>query len=91
MAGEDPEYTKWLRTIRCCAHECYRRQVQVHHITGAGMGLRSHDWEAMPLCPQHHDQLHRLNGMFSDWSREELRHWQRYQAARWRRIYLAFG
>jgi len=27
---------------------------EIHHLTGAGMGLKSKDDEIMPLCPNHH-------------------------------------
>ncbi len=27
---------------------------EVHHITGAGMGLRSSHFETIPLCTKHH-------------------------------------
>lgn len=30
------------------------RPAEVHHLTGAGMGLRSSHYETIPLCPHHH-------------------------------------
>jgi len=27
----------------------------VHHLTGAGMGLRSNNLDSIPLCPSHHN------------------------------------
>lgn len=34
-------------------HECIGRTT-VHHKSGAGMGLKSSDFETMPLCEGHH-------------------------------------
>lgn len=79
MANEDQDYTDWLRQRPCCS--CGRHGVQVHHKTGAGMGLRSHDHDAMPLCIPCHSDLHCLTGRFATWNREELREWQSQQAA----------
>lgn len=30
------------------------RPAELHHLTGAGMGLKSHWSEVIPLCPEHH-------------------------------------
>ncbi len=27
---------------------------EIHHLTGAGMGLRSSNYDILPLCPHHH-------------------------------------
>ena len=88
MAGEDPTYTTWLREQPCCVdHEC-QGPVQVHHITGAGLALRAHDWEGMPLCLLHHSQLHDARGYFRLMKKDEKRAWQRHQVAAARLRYL---
>jgi len=28
----------------------------LHHVTGAGMGLKSSNYDVIPLCPYHHQQ-----------------------------------
>lgn len=33
---------------------CGTWPVEVHHKTGAGMGLRASDYDTIPLCPAHH-------------------------------------
>ena len=33
---------------------CGARPIQIHHITGAGMGLKANDNETIPLCELHH-------------------------------------
>lgn len=39
----------------CIVLTC-RKPATVHHLTGAGMGLRSKHYETIPLCPYHHQQ-----------------------------------
>ena len=79
MAGEDKEYTDWLRMEPCCAPGCGATPVQVHHLTGAGISLRNHDHHGMPLCKEHHDALHQVCGPFRQWSLKERQSWQRTQ------------
>jgi hypothetical protein len=46
--------------LPCCV--CGQEPVQVHHIIGRGlrgMSQKSSDYFAIPLCPFHHDNLHR--------------------------------
>lgn len=89
MANEDQSYTDWLRQRPCCS--CGGSGVQVHHRTGAGMGLRAHDHDAMPLCFRCHSDLHCLGGRFSTFSREDLRQWQDEQIAALRAVYEPQG
>ena len=79
MANEDPKYQAWLRRQPCSApHEglrvCWRRS-EVHHATGAGMALKSHDHEAICVCRLHHQNLHDFEGKFKGWTREQRREW----------------
>lgn len=57
MAGEDRKYSDWIRRQPCAM--CGTREgIEQHHKSGAGMGLRSHDWYSMPLCHNcHHVRL----------------------------------
>lgn len=82
MAGEDPEYSEWIRRQPCCAPGCSSPPPsEQHHKTGAGMGLRAHDWDSMPLCSGCHvPGLHALAGAFKGWTREQLAAWQADQA-----------
>ena len=79
MAGEDPEYLEYLRGEPCCS--CGRWGASVpHHKTGAGMGTRAHDHEAMPLCDDLrkscHRDLHQFQGAFEGMSRLLRATWQ---------------
>lgn len=86
MAGEDPQYTKWLRTQLCC--KCVACQAhEAHHKPGAGMGLKSHDHTAVPMCRYCHHDFHSLSGDFKGWDKAMLRAWQDDKIAYYRRIY----
>jgi hypothetical protein len=81
MAGEDAQYTTWLREQPCCVGGDCQGSVQVHHITGAGLALRAHDHDGMPLCGKHHADLHAARGYFRMMTRDEKRSWQRARVA----------
>lgn len=52
-------YLDWVKTLPCCA--CGDpTTVDPHHRIGnkKGMSLRSSDFQTMPLCRKHHDELH---------------------------------
>jgi hypothetical protein len=58
----NPKHIEWLHTFSC--YVCGRRPVEVHHTlwpvkTSRGAGRRAGDDEAVPMCPEHHAQLHR--------------------------------
>lgn len=81
MAGDDLDYAK-----RVAALPCYRCGApppsQVHHHTAhRGLGQRSDDVYAMPLCARCHESLHALSGPFRGWTKERLRAWQSRMAA----------
>jgi hypothetical protein len=52
-----------------------------------GKGQRTNDSDAHPLCCHHHRQFTRGTGDFADMSKEQLRAWQRAQAARYWNAY----
>ena len=86
--GGDEMYLRWVRRQPCCVCGKFAPS-DAHHRTGAGMGIKAHDHETMPLCRTHHRQLHDLRGHFNDWERSTLREWQRIQALAHRRLFLA--
>jgi hypothetical protein len=84
MAGEDPRYTAWIRSQGCHlkaqgnAKPCFGR-IEAHHPTylrTTGSDGRAHDNTAIPLCAQHHAELHSLSGVFRGMTRDVLRIWQ---------------
>ena len=83
MAREDEKHLARLRQLPCC--RCAKSApCEAHHPTGAGMAMRDHDHEAMPLCMQCHRDLHGLCGVFKGWKREQLKTWQREMSDKYR-------
>lgn len=65
----NPRYLQWVKSQPCVC--CGARADDPHHIIGhgqGGMGTKAHDLLTIPLCRQHHDDLHR------DMSRWEAEH-----------------
>ncbi|NWC66025.1 DUF968 domain-containing protein [Cedecea sp. P7760] len=57
---ENPGYLKWVKTQPC--EGCGSSADDPHHLIGhgqGGMGTKSHDSFAIPLCRKCHDELHR--------------------------------
>lgn len=55
MAGENARYSEWIRSQPCYWPGCRKGpRSEQHHMSGAGMGLRAHDHDSMPLCREHH-------------------------------------
>lgn len=67
MAGENPGYLAWLRQQPCVLghlNQC-RGHIEAHHHThGRGLGQKSSDRYAMPLCHRHHMDFHNARGHF---------------------------
>lgn len=108
MAGEDPDYIHWLHAQECACQPCASlpHDIEANHSTAApvfsgnkriggkrGLGQRTHDRDAFPLCRKHHHQFTnvRERGFFKGWTREQVNAWQleqskiyrdRYEAAR---------
>ena len=78
MNMKDPKYLQWIRS-RPCIFESARCQgpTEAHHATGAGMGLKTSDRSAMPLCTLHHRQRHDHTGPFHKMTKAERRCWER--------------
>lgn len=85
MAGEDPEYTRWLQW-QPCAH-CEKSPCEAHHKTGAGMGLRAHDHEAFSLCHWHHMDFHGQAGPFEHMDKQARRVWQEDKVKEYRSLW----
>ncbi len=74
MAG-DPKYLAWVRSQPCCA--CGRRPPsEAHHKTGAGLALKAHDHDTMPLCAGCHRAFHDASGRFAVMNKAERKSWQ---------------
>ncbi len=94
MAGEDPEYAAFLRTLPCCmmGHGPCVGAVHVHHEPGRkGLGTRNHDHTGKPLCAGHHTQRHSLSGPFKGWNKWRIRDWEASTATKLRGVYLGLG
>ena len=74
MANEDPEHIKRIRQRGCAV--CGQTPSEAHHRTGAGMGRRSHDHEAIPLCTAHHRALHSGGEPFDTMGKAGRRAWE---------------
>jgi hypothetical protein len=92
MSGDDPQYLKHLRGLRCCMFDgqCTGVGVEAHHSTrNRGMSQRGSDTEAFPLCLRHHRQFHDGAGDFKGWDRAQRRAFQDAMSAKYRAAYEA--
>jgi hypothetical protein len=87
MAGEDEAYLARVRALPCRVIDLHtatpcRGGIEAHH-AGArpGIALKSHDHTTLPLCAQHHRDLHALAGPFRGWRKAELRSWAEMEIA----------
>ncbi|MEF4109150.1 DUF968 domain-containing protein [Escherichia coli] len=56
---ENEKYTRWVKTQPCVC--CNKPADDPHHLIGhgqGGMGTKAHDLFVIPLCREHHDELH---------------------------------
>lgn len=56
---ENEKYTRWVKTQQCMC--CSNPADDPHHLIGhgqGGMGTKAHDLFVIPLCREHHDELH---------------------------------
>lgn len=44
---------RWNKIIGLGCSIC-ARPAEIHHLTGAGMGIKSSHYDTIPLCPDHH-------------------------------------
>lgn len=79
MANEDRAYLAWIRSLPCLV--CGRGPSNAHHSNfGKGMGQRSHDHTAVPLCHKDHMDFHSVSGHFKGWQKARRKEWQRSHA-----------
>jgi hypothetical protein len=59
----NPRYLQWIRTLPCSVCRT-TRAVEAAHTGPHGLGQKSSDWSAIPLCEKHHrtgdNSYHRL-------------------------------
>ncbi|WP_368894425.1 DUF968 domain-containing protein [Kluyvera ascorbata] len=56
---EKEKYTRWVKKQQCMC--CSNPADDPHHLIGhgqGGMGTKAHDLFVIPLCREHHDELH---------------------------------
>ena len=56
---EHEKYTRWVKSQQCMC--CNNPADDPHHLIGhgqGGMGTKAHDLFVIPLCREHHDELH---------------------------------
>jgi hypothetical protein len=72
---KDKWYLQRVMELPCCL--CERDPCDIaHHILGGGMGLKSSDRMAIPLCDPCHRELHMHNGRFKTMEKWERRQWE---------------
>jgi hypothetical protein len=79
MAGEDPRFASWIRTLPCAVvgldpHGC-QGTTQAYHAGPRGLGQKAHDNTCIPLCLSHHRAYHDYRWPFSTMPKAELRAW----------------
>ena len=61
--ARNPGYLRWIRTLPCAVCRT-ARTVEAAHTGPHGLGQKSSDWSAIPLCAKHHrtgdDSYHKL-------------------------------
>lgn len=83
----DPAYLARVRLLPCSArhllgHFCAGR-IEAHHAgERPGVGLKAHDYTAIPLCQLAHREWHAASGPFKTWNRDRRRAWSHEQIAR---------
>jgi len=68
----DPEYLAWIRTQPCI--RCDRHPSEAHHQPAVGhssVGSKCDDTRAVPLCTDHHAELHR-RGRHTFWGNTDV-------------------
>ncbi len=76
----DPKFLAFIRSQPCliCGG---KDQVHAHHTETGGIGTKGSDHSAVPLCWNHHREVHDKYGKRGPWSEAEL--------IEIRRVYLA--
>lgn len=87
MAGEDPAFVRFVRTLPCAV--CGAHGVEAHHAGTRGLGQRAHDSTCVPLCRQHHAAWHDAGPPFRGMSKDERQGWNEAAIAAARRAHVA--
>lgn len=67
------KYIEYVREHECLV--CGAERVDAHHITTGGMATKGHDFYAIPLCREHHQETHQ-NGLPHLWREHRINPWQ---------------
>lgn len=70
---ESPEYLKHVRSYGCLI--CSSEACDAHHVMTGGMGTKTHDVFTIPLCREHHDEMHRMGPIHFE-SKYQVNIWQ---------------
>lgn len=57
MIGRSEEYLEYVRSQSCSVDGCNDGSV-AHHVLPGGMSLKGSDFASIPLCWDHHSELH---------------------------------
>lgn len=67
-AWRSRRYREWVRSQPCCM--CGAPAEDAHHLIGlgkmGGMGTKAPDWALMPMCRNHHNEVHRDPNLWID-------------------------
>ena len=67
-AFRSKKYLKWVKSLPCCM--CGGGSEDAHHIIGrghlGGMGTKAPDNYTMPVCRQHHQEIHQRPELLDD-------------------------
>lgn len=79
----DKAHLAFVRSLPCCAPGCGRQAPsEAHHDTQMrGMGQKSSDDRAVPLCRKDHDGAQHYRGVFMGWGKERMRAWMEEKIA----------
>jgi hypothetical protein len=72
------KYLEFVRKQPCCAPSCILTAEHVHHFArshgGGGTAVKPHDTFVVPLCADHHREIHQRGGFkqynFDRWNTE---------------------
>ena len=62
----DKAYLEYIRTLPCSVRRCKHTPSIYHHVDGWGTGMKCSDYLTIPLCFQHHAEVHRGKKTFAD-------------------------
>jgi len=55
--GRSDKYLDYIRSLPCCL--CGKTSVP-HHTHSGGVGMKGSDFSCIPLCGEHHTELHTI-------------------------------